>query len=71
MVSVSAWKLRFLLNDYGIPTVTGFGKWWAPWLPANIGDDQGVHIVFGKPIPCPKIETPNRPTQQEVHSFML
>ena len=63
------WNFRLWLASYGLPTIACVGKWWAPWLPLTLFEDEGVHVVHGKPLPCPTITTPGKPTKQEVEAY--
>ena len=54
------------LASIGIASATPFGKWWAPLLPLNLWGDEGLHVVHGKPIPCPQLKQPGNPSKQEV-----
>jgi len=58
------WKFRHWLNKYGIPGVFPFGKWWCPLLPR----DGSLHIVVGRPLHLPKIESP---TDSEINEHHL
>lgn len=48
---------RHKLNDWSLPAILPWGKWWCPLLPRY---DLDMHTVFGKAIPFPKIDTPSK-----------
>jgi 2-acylglycerol O-acyltransferase 2 len=54
------WKLRLLLNRYGLPTIFPWGCLWMPLLPKL---NAQLYIVIGEPIAVPKI---NDPTKEDI-----
>lgn len=54
------WLTRLALNRFGIPTILVWGRWFLPWLPKK---GVKLHIVVGRPLVLPKIESP---TKEEV-----
>ena len=51
------WSTRLGLNRFGIPTILVWGRWIFPLLPKK---GVKLHIVVGKPLTLPKIESPTK-----------
>ncbi|KAL7537663.1 hypothetical protein ACHAXR_011374 [Thalassiosira sp. AJA248-18] len=51
------WKTRLALNRFGIPTILVWGRWFFPLLPKK---GVKLHIVVGRPLILPKIESPTK-----------
>ena len=58
-----AWRLRFWLNSLGFPAIVPFGKWWCPLLPKS----GRMHVVVGKALVLPTIESPTKDQVAEHH----
>jgi 2-acylglycerol O-acyltransferase 2 len=54
------YKLRFALNDWKLPAILPFGRWWCPLLPRT---NVELHTVGGTPLQLPKID---KPTAEDV-----
>ena len=53
-----SWNMRFSLNSMGIPAILIWGASFFPLMPRRKAN--GLYIVAGKPLPCPKIVSPSR-----------
>lgn len=51
------WNLRLALNRFGVPTILVWGRWFCPFLPKK---GVKLHIVIGRPLNLPKIESPTK-----------
>ena len=52
-------KFRYTINDWKLPAIVPFGKWWFPLLPKAVE----LHTVGGRPLKLPRIE---KPTKEDV-----
>jgi len=57
-----AWSLRLWLNDFGIPGVLPFGRWFCPILPRN----RRLHVVVDSPLPPPTLKENEKVTREMV-----
>jgi len=60
-------KFRLWLNKFGLPGVVAFGAWWFPLLPRQCK----VHVVVGRPIQLPSIESPSRDDVRKWHEVYM
>jgi 2-acylglycerol O-acyltransferase 2 len=52
------WNMRLGMNNMGVPAILIWGASFFPLMPRRPSD--GLYIVAGKPLSCPKIEKPTR-----------
>ena len=48
---------RLAMNRFGVPAILVWGKWFFPFLPKN---NVKLHVVIGRPLNVPKIDSPSR-----------
>ena len=56
---------RLALNRFGMPTIIAWGKWLSPLLPKK---GVKLHIVVGKPLNAPKIDSTTKEDATLCHS---
>merc|ERR1712130_451921 len=57
-----AWSFRLWLNDFGIPGILPFGRWFCPILPRN----KHLHVVVDTPLKPPTLEKGQKVTREMV-----
>ena len=60
--SQGCWQVRFALNYLGLPAVVPWGRWWCLLMPRN----KKLHVVVGKALELPRIQTP---TSKEISKY--
>ena len=58
------WNARWALNDWKIPAILPFGRWFFPLLPKAVE----LHTVGGSPLRLPRIEEPTAEQVDEWHA---
>jgi len=61
------WAIRHWLNQFGIPAVLPFGKWWCPILPREVQ----LNIIVGSPLSIPQIPNPSNEDVDKYHKLYI
>ncbi|RHY33044.1 hypothetical protein DYB32_001929 [Aphanomyces invadans] len=61
-------SLRLWLNQYKIPTVLFWGRWWCPFMPHATAK---IITVVGKPVQLPLLEKPTKEDVAKYHAMYV